>query len=184
MLVNLRDGSSQTIVRSATLRQKLQIKLSISPSHSTLTLSQPVTALTLQAQAPGRVTTGVPILKSLAGLDPEKFSRCKRESNPGSAAFEADPLTTRPKRRSAEQWGRGVGWGGGGFETNVGTGWTATMKRLSRDAIERTWTLLRSTMQIERQLTPKDSGHPVVKIPSLTNPADSPSDTWMSSDGD
>ena len=32
MLVYLRDGSAQTVVRAATLRQKLQTKLSTSPS--------------------------------------------------------------------------------------------------------------------------------------------------------
>ena len=34
-----------------------QIKLAISPSHSILTLGQPVVALTLQCQAPGKVAT-------------------------------------------------------------------------------------------------------------------------------
>ena len=52
-------------VPAATVRQKLQIKLSTSPSHSTLTLGQPVPALTLSCQEFGRVATGVPILKSL-----------------------------------------------------------------------------------------------------------------------
>ena len=47
MQVYLRDGSAKTIVRAATLRQKLQIKLSISPSHSILTLGRPVPMLTL-----------------------------------------------------------------------------------------------------------------------------------------
>ena len=42
MLVYLRDGSPLTIVRAATLRQKLQLQLSISLSHSILTLGQPV----------------------------------------------------------------------------------------------------------------------------------------------
>ena len=37
MLVYLRDGSAQTSICAATLRWKLQIKLSISPSHSILT---------------------------------------------------------------------------------------------------------------------------------------------------
>ena len=46
-LVNLRDGSAQTILCAATLRQKMQIKLSTSPSHSILTPGQPVTALNL-----------------------------------------------------------------------------------------------------------------------------------------
>ena len=65
MLVYLRDGSVQTILRAATLRYKLQIQLSTSPSHSILTPGRPVPALTLQCQKPGREATGVPILKSL-----------------------------------------------------------------------------------------------------------------------
>ena len=51
MQVYLRDGSP------ATLRHKLQIKHSISPSHSILTPGQ--------HQGPGRVATRVPIFKSL-----------------------------------------------------------------------------------------------------------------------
>ena len=47
MLVHLRDGSAQTILRAATLRQKLQIQLSTSPSHSILTPGRPVPGLTL-----------------------------------------------------------------------------------------------------------------------------------------
>ena len=47
MLVYLRDGSAQIILRAATLRQKLQIKLSTSPSPSILTPGRPVPALTL-----------------------------------------------------------------------------------------------------------------------------------------
>ena len=62
MLVYLRDGFAPTIVRAATLRQKLQVKLSTSPSHSILTPVGPVPALT---QAPGRLATGVPIFKLL-----------------------------------------------------------------------------------------------------------------------
>ena len=75
-------------------------KPSMSPSHNILTPGQPVEALTLWRQSPGRVATGVPILKSLVWLDPGK-SRRRRESNPGSAAFEADALTTRPTKRLA-----------------------------------------------------------------------------------
>ena len=41
-IVYFRDGSAQTILRAATLRQKLLIKLFISPSHSILTPDQPV----------------------------------------------------------------------------------------------------------------------------------------------
>ena len=47
MPVCLRDGSAPTILRAATLRRKMQTKLSISPSHSILTPGQPVPALTL-----------------------------------------------------------------------------------------------------------------------------------------
>ena len=122
MVVYLRDGSAETVVRAATLRQKLQIGFAVSHSHRILTLGQPVlapgkvcffgrltsqqhasvsqgrictdnftcchtelqiikpstspshsilkpgrpvTALTLQCQAPDRVATGVPVLKSL-----------------------------------------------------------------------------------------------------------------------
>ena len=56
-LVYLRDASAQTIFRDATLRLKLQIQLSTSPSHSILTPGRPVRALTLKRQAPGRVAT-------------------------------------------------------------------------------------------------------------------------------
>ena len=41
-----RDRYAQTILHAATLRQKLQTKLSTSPSHSILTPGQPVPALT------------------------------------------------------------------------------------------------------------------------------------------
>ena len=46
-LVYLRDGSAQTVFRAATLRQKLLIKRSTSPSHSILTPGRPVPVLTL-----------------------------------------------------------------------------------------------------------------------------------------
>ena len=99
MLVYLRDRSAQTILSAATLRQKLQIQLPTSPSHSILTPGRPVAALTLQCQASGRVATGVPSFKSLVRLDQGK-SRRKRDSNPGSSSPAADALTTRPARRS------------------------------------------------------------------------------------
>ena len=65
MLVYLRDGPAQTSLRAATLTKKLQIKLSISPSHSILTPNRLIPAQTLQHQASGREATGVPIFKSL-----------------------------------------------------------------------------------------------------------------------
>ena len=53
--VYLRDGSAQTNVSITTLRWKLRIKLSISPSHSILKAGRSVPALTLSRRAPGRV---------------------------------------------------------------------------------------------------------------------------------
>ena len=101
-LVYLRDGFAKTILRAATLRYKLQIQFSTSPSHSIQTPGQPVPALTLYRQAPGRVATGVPIDKSLVRLDPEKSHR-KRDSNPGSSVPEADALNTRPTRQRGRE---------------------------------------------------------------------------------
>ena len=45
--VHVRDASAQTAVRAATLREKMPIKLTISPSHSALTPGQPVLTPTL-----------------------------------------------------------------------------------------------------------------------------------------
>ena len=72
MPVYFRDCSAQTIVYAATPRQKLKKQLLISRIHSILTPGHPVQDLTLQRQAPGRVGTGKPVLKSLVLLDPEK----------------------------------------------------------------------------------------------------------------
>ena len=83
MLLHLRDRPTQKIVHAVVLRQKLQKKLSDSPSHSMLTSVQPVPALTLWRQPPGRVATGVPIFESLVWLDLEKDPWQKRESNSG-----------------------------------------------------------------------------------------------------
>ena len=85
----LRDGSAQTIVRAAKLRQKLQIKLATSPSHSIRPAWQ-------------GSHWSAKIFKS--GIDSTpKNSRHERDSNPGSFALEADSLTTRPTRRSSKQ---------------------------------------------------------------------------------
>ena len=84
MQVYLRDESAQIILRAATLRQKLQIQLSISPSHSLLTPGQPVPALTLSCQAPGKVATGM--------TRPQEKSWRKWDLNPRST-LEVDALT-------------------------------------------------------------------------------------------
>ena len=99
MLVYIRDGSAQTIVRTATLRYKLKIKLSISPSCSILTPGWPVPALTPWCQTLGKVATGVPIFKSPVWLDREKSGHMW-DSNPRSSALEADALTTWPTKWS------------------------------------------------------------------------------------
>ena len=62
---------------------KLQIKLSILPSHSILTPGQPVPALTLCQQAPGRVATGISTHKWRVWLHPETSPWWKRELNLG-----------------------------------------------------------------------------------------------------
>ena len=78
------------------LRQKLQIELSISPSHSILTPSRPVPALTLERQTPGRVATGVSMFKSLVWLDPEKI--------PSPAGFEPGIFRSRGRRTGSERF--------------------------------------------------------------------------------
>ena len=60
--MHLRDGSAKTVVRAATLQQKLQNKLSVLQYTDTGPTNP---ALTLECQAPGRVATGVPVVKSL-----------------------------------------------------------------------------------------------------------------------
>ena len=89
------QGQIYSILRSATLRWKLQTKLSISPSHSILKPGQPVPAPQCQF--------------SSHWYDPTpKKSRRKRDSNPGSPALEADALTTRPMRRSGHDRNRSL----------------------------------------------------------------------------
>ena len=63
----LRNGTVQTIVglRVATLRQKLQIKFAISPSHRLLTSGQAFPVLTLGLQVPGRTATWVTVFEPL-----------------------------------------------------------------------------------------------------------------------
>ena len=96
MRVYLRDWSTQTILRAATLRYKLQIKLSISSSHSILTLGHPVPALTLLIPGAWQGSqSSVNFSSHWYDLIPEK-SQCKQDSNPGSSALKADALTTRP----------------------------------------------------------------------------------------
>ena len=98
----LTDGSAQTILRAATLRQKLHIKRCTSPSHSMLTPGRPVPVLTLERQAPGRVATGVTILKSLVWLDPEKIP-AQAGFEPGILRSRGGHLTTRPTWRLSRE---------------------------------------------------------------------------------
>ena len=82
----------QTILHAATMRQKLQIELAISPSHNILTLSWPVQALTLQHQAPGKVATGVLKFKSLLWLNLVKDPHWKSLFEPRSTSLQPDDL--------------------------------------------------------------------------------------------
>ena len=108
MLVYLRDRSAQTSLCAATLRQKLQIRSSTSPSHNILTLGQSVPSLTLQHQAPCRVATGLSSFSSLAWLDPEKSPQHIWEYNPRTSTLKADALTTMPTMPSkfGRKWWR------------------------------------------------------------------------------
>ena len=90
--MHLRDRSAQTICTCCPLRQKLQIKLSTSPTHRIQTPGQPVPALTLYHQEPGRVATEVPMFMSLEWLNMEKSPQHMLESV---------ALTTKPMRRSS-----------------------------------------------------------------------------------
>ena len=91
-----------TIVRAATLRQKLQIKLAMSPAHKTP--GRPILALTLYRQAPGRVATAVPktwTRQGKAGFDPG-LSRCRG----GRLISRPPPLASTahtPQRGSVEE---------------------------------------------------------------------------------
>ena len=97
-------------LRVATLRKKLQIKLSVSPSNSILTPGQPV-----PVQAPGRVVPGVPIFRSLVSLDPE-ISQAGIEprifrSRGGRLNHYANEAVRR-ERELVGEGGRGRGGGG------------------------------------------------------------------------
>ena len=93
MLSYLKDGSAQTNVHTATLRWKLQIKISISPTWPTSPSADPLTPGAWQNSH-----WSVKIVESLVWLDPEK-SQSKRELKPGPAAVKVEALTTRPTRR-------------------------------------------------------------------------------------
>ena len=71
----------------------MQIKLSISPSHSILTPGQPVPALTLYRQVPGRVATGVPFFFLSHGMT-------QAQKNPGASGIRTRDL---PKGHKANE---------------------------------------------------------------------------------
>ena len=77
MLVYLRDGSAQTILPAATLRYKLQIKLSKSLCHNILTPGRPVPMMTAKNKAPANFeVTGMTRpgkIPSQAGFEPRIF---------------------------------------------------------------------------------------------------------------
>ena len=90
MLVYLRNESAETVVRAATLKCRLQIKLAGSPRHSILTPGQPVLVPAVSRQASGRVASRKPISKCLVRLDRKKALRGKGRFDPGSATVGAD----------------------------------------------------------------------------------------------
>ena len=95
MLEYIRDGSAQIIVHTATLTQKLQIKLSVSPSRGILTPGRLVPALTYNA----RRLAGQP-------LECQFLSHWydSTRKNPGASGNRTpDALTTRPTRRSLQR---------------------------------------------------------------------------------
>ena len=96
------QGRSCFIVRAATLRQKLPIKLSISPRRSILTTGQPDTALTLYLQAPGRVGQWITNLYVTGSTRPRERSTLKAGVKARPAFLDAVALTTRPTRPSGK----------------------------------------------------------------------------------
>ena len=97
----LTDESAEMIVRAATLRQKLNVKLAISPSHNVLTPSLQVVALTLLRQTPGGVASRIPVFESLVGLD-----RVVRGSSPGLPLSKHTPYHLATKA-DLKRWGDG-----------------------------------------------------------------------------
>ena len=97
MLVHLRDGSAQASVMCChTETEAADQTFYITQSQYTDTRptnpsTDPITSGAWQG------SHGVPILKSLIWLDPEKSCR-KRDLNSGSCTLEADALTTWPTR--------------------------------------------------------------------------------------
>ena len=121
MLVYLRDGPAQTIVRAATQIQTLEIKLSISPSHSILTPGQPGTwqgslwsanfefaGMSLPGKIPAQ--EGIAIAEGLqCGVPP---------LSDVSSALQGDTITERPLRWSQqEMWVLNAGWPSGKAST-------------------------------------------------------------------
>ena len=72
----MQGASAKTFVHAATLRQNLQIRLAISPSHSILVPGQAVLALPLQRQTLGREFTRVPIVNHCYGSSEGSGERC------------------------------------------------------------------------------------------------------------
>ena len=70
--VFLKDRFVWTSLITATLTQKLQIQLAVSPSHSMLTAGQPVLALTLQSQTAVRADTREPVFNAQVWLNLQK----------------------------------------------------------------------------------------------------------------
>ena len=81
-----------TIARAATQREKLHIKLAISPCHSIWTSGLPVWRRPCHWQMLGSEATTVPTCKSPVWLNLEEALQGKGGFNPRSVALEADPF--------------------------------------------------------------------------------------------
>ena len=93
-------SSLETSLSRSTLRHCSQ-----TPSQSILTQGQPVPAMTLLRQAPGRVFTKEPMFKSPVRLDLKALRR-KRGSVPGPAVLEADALALGHSLKATNQISR------------------------------------------------------------------------------
>ena len=128
MPVCLWDRSAQAGVCAVTLRQNLQIKLSVSPSHSILTPRQPMPALSLQRQAPGRVGLLVGCLTSQqhasvsqGRISTDNFTCCHTDIEVADPTFyltQSQYTDTGPTSPSADPITPGA-WQGSHWSANV-----------------------------------------------------------------
>ena len=127
----LRDGSAQTILRAATLREVADQTFYLTQSQYTDTgPTSPSTDPITPGAWQGSAATGVPIFKSLVGLDPEKIP-AQAGFEPGIFRSRGGRLTTRPTRRSPPAGGDND-TDNDNLETQAGTGRQRDRERLRK----------------------------------------------------